>query len=64
MSSNWDGSWWTVMWSDGSRDQISTTANKRFDGLSYCRSKATQAAWLDRWENFLKESMQNTRLTA
>jgi hypothetical protein len=53
-SSNWDGSWWVAMWSDGSRDQINVTANKKFDGLSYCRSQATKAAWKTRWEEHIK----------
>ena len=50
MSSNWDGSSWTAWWSDGDMDYIKTSTNKRFDGLRYCRSKATETAWRERYE--------------
>jgi hypothetical protein len=46
MSPNWDGSWWTVEWSDGDHEHIETTTNRHFDGLRYCRQKATEAAFL------------------
>jgi hypothetical protein len=48
-SSNWDGTWWTAIWSpSGDRDYIKITATRKFDGLSYCRLKATEKAYINR----------------
>jgi len=50
MGSNWDGTWWTAKWSDGNTDQVTITAYKKFDGLSYCRSQAIKKAYITRAE--------------
>jgi hypothetical protein len=48
-SSNWDGSSWIIQFGDGGLDtHVRTSANKRFDGMAWCRSKAIRQAYLDR----------------
>jgi hypothetical protein len=49
-SRNWDGTWWQAIWSDGERDEVKITATKKFDGLPWCRQKATEEAYSVRAE--------------
>jgi hypothetical protein len=44
-SSNWDGTWWVAQWSDGEVDHLTVSAYRKFDGLAYCRRKATERAY-------------------
>lgn len=50
MSRNWDGTWWQASWAGGPQegftDHIKITAHRKFDGLRYCRTRATEEAMM------------------